>query len=71
MCAICMKTPCDSRCPNAPEIETERTCVLCGGPIYTGEEFFESEEGPVCIDCLTASTPKALIEMCGEELKTA
>ncbi len=39
MCTTCMKTPCDSRCPNAPEPEAEKTCVLCDGPIYPGEEL--------------------------------
>lgn len=41
MCAICMRSPCDPRCPNAPEPPTVYTCKHCGEPIVPGDEFYE------------------------------
>ena len=41
MCMICRQTPCDSRCPNAPDPPTVFTCALCGAPIVQGDEYLE------------------------------
>ncbi len=41
MCAVCQRSPCDSRCPNAPDPPTVFTCKYCGEPITPGEEFME------------------------------
>lgn len=30
MCSICLKNPCDSRCPNAPESKPIEICSECG-----------------------------------------
>ena len=50
MCAICMKIPCDSRCPNAPEIKPVHICIDCGSAIFSGEKYFEGPDGPICKD---------------------
>lgn len=41
MCAICMRTPCDPRCPNAPDPPAVYTCKHCGEPIVPGDEYME------------------------------
>lgn len=37
MCSLCLKTPCDSRCPNAPEPKPVVNCKECGVGIFEGE----------------------------------
>ena len=41
MCDICLRTPCDSRCPNAPEPLAVYTCKYCEDDILEGEDYFE------------------------------
>lgn len=72
MCEICKKTPCDPRCPNAPEPEPVKICALCGEGIYKGERYYGgSEDGPVCEDCLQSMTAEQILTMFGEKLETA
>ena len=52
MCSLCLKTPCDSRCPNAPEPKPVVNCKECGVGIFEGERFYDSEKGPICEDCM-------------------
>lgn len=55
MCAICMRTPCDPRCPNAPDPPEVHTCKHCGESIAPGDEFFEVDgdfyHGECFMDC--------------------
>ena len=39
MCSICLRNPCDSRCPNAPEPKPVEICSECGEGIYEGDEY--------------------------------
>lgn len=43
MCEVCRKSPCDVRCPNAPEqIEFVGNCEECGEPITTAYEYYRA-----------------------------
>ena len=55
MCSLCLKTPCDSRCPNAPEPKPVVNCKECGVGIFEGERFYDSDKGPICEDCMRYS----------------
>lgn len=71
MCSVCLKNPCDSRCPNAPEPEPVFLCSECREGIYEGDKYFEGTDGPVCMDCLDGKTAEEIIELCGEEASVA
>lgn len=71
MCVMCLKTPCDPRCPNAPESAGKFKCCECGYPIFEDEKYFDSENGAICEECLEKKTAKEIIELCGETLTVA
>ena len=62
MCAICMKSPCDSRCPNAPEPPAVYTCKSCGEPIEVGEEYFELGGDHYHEDCFREDAVQILLD---------
>mgnify|MGYP001668261291 FL=1 len=41
MCDVCHATPCDPRCPNAPDPPAVYTCKHCGESIVPGDEYME------------------------------
>ena len=59
MCAICRKSPCDSRCPNAEEPRAVHTCRRCEEPIYEGDDYMEG------------MSVTEFCELIGESFKTA
>ncbi len=71
MCSVCLKNPCDSRCPNAPEPKPMIVCIECGEGIYEGDKYFEGSAGAVCMECLYDKTAEEIIELCGEETSVA
>lgn len=71
MCGMCLRSPCDTRCPNAPEAKIIYTCSKCGYGIFEGEKFLDGPEGYICEECLADMTVKEILEMCGENLRTA
>ena len=71
MCAVCRKNPCDSRCPNAEEPKSIYTCVWCKEPIYEGDKYMDTPEGPVCKDCIEGMSATEFCELIGESFKTA
>lgn len=71
MCAVCRKDPCDSRCPNAKEPAPVYMCEWCREPIYAGDEYIETSEGPVCKDCIEGMSVMEFCELIGESLRTA
>lgn len=71
MCSVCLQTPCHPRCPNAPEEIAKYECVLCGSGIFQEDQYFESEDGPVCGECIGNMTPLEVLEMLGETMKKA
>lgn len=71
MCAICRKSPCDSRCPNAEEPRAVHTCRWCKEPIYEGDDYMDTPEGPVCRECMEDMNAAEFCELIGESFKTA
>lgn len=71
MCGVCMKNPCDYRCPNAPEQKEIYICSECFRGIYTGDQFWESSDGCVCEDCLDNKNTEEIMELMGESLRKA
>ena len=71
MCAVCRKNPCDSRCPNAEEPRSIYTCEWCKEPIYEGDKYMDTPEGPVCKDCIEGMSATEFCELIGESFKTA
>ena len=63
MCDICGKTPCDYRCPNAPDPAEIYTCAYCNQPITVGELYYCYEDkyyhGE---DCFTNAAPTIAVE---------
>lgn len=62
MCAICMKSPCDSRCPNALELPAVYTCKSCGESIETGEEYYEIGGNHYHADCFREDAVHILLD---------
>lgn len=52
MCEICLKVPCDSRCPNAPEPPHVYICSGCGESIYDGEDVWHIMGEQFCEICI-------------------
>lgn len=52
MCDLCLKTPCDSRCPNAPLPKAFGVCAECGDVIYDGDEYWELGGEYYCESCV-------------------
>ncbi len=71
MCEICLKTPCDSRCPNAPEPKPVAICSECGEGIYEGDKYFDGPDGPVCEACMEDKNVDEILEVFGEKMKVA
>lgn len=72
MCSLCLKWPCDPRCPNADEPEPVYVCCKCGEGIYEEDKYFDVGDGTrICYDCLDNMDPEDLLELVGEELKQA
>lgn len=71
MCSMCLMIPCHPRCPNASEPAVVRICSRCAGGITEGEEYLDSDEGPICEECLSDMTAKEYLEYVGERLATA
>lgn len=65
MCSVCMRTPCDPRCPNAPDPQTVYTCKYCGEPIVQGDEFFEVDGDHYHEDCFTDCAADILVSQFG------
>ena len=63
MCAVCRKNPCDSRCPNAEEPKSIYTCEWCEEPIYEGDKYMDTPEGPVCKDCIEGMSATEFCEL--------
>lgn len=72
MCSVCLKNPCDPRCPNAPEQKEVYICSECFGGIYPGDKFWEGMDGQrICKECLDNMDTEAIIELMGDSLKRA
>ena len=61
----CMRTPCDPRCPNAPDPPAIYTCKHCGEPIVPGDEFYEVDGDYYHDDCFTDCAADILVSRFG------
>lgn len=52
MCDVCLRHPCDARCPNAPEPPTVFVCSGCGDSIYDGEKYWDIMGEQWCEECI-------------------
>lgn len=71
MCSLCMKSPCDSRCPNAPDPQAVTDCARCHEPIYPGEEYARIDGVDYCENCIDDMPYCELIPLLGGEWKKA
>ena len=52
MCHICRSSPCDSRCPNAPDPPSVFVCSGCGDNIYDGDRYWDIMGEQFCRECI-------------------
>jgi hypothetical protein len=52
MCDVCMRKPCDARCPNAPDPPSVFVCSGCGDDIRDGDEYVELMGEQWCMECI-------------------
>lgn len=52
MCDMCRQSPCDPRCPNAPEPVSVFICSGCGESIYEGEDYWDVLGEQYCEKCI-------------------
>ncbi len=52
ICDICLKSPCDPRCPNAPDPVPVYICDGCGSPILEGEDAWHIQQEVYCEHCI-------------------
>lgn len=68
MCNICLKNPCDYRCPNYSPTHTGIYCCDCGEEILIGEQYIENDNGEYMhFDCVYGI--RDLLEWLGYEIK--
>ncbi len=71
MCDICHRTPCDPRCPNAPEPTAVYTCKHCGEAITDGDECYELDGDYYHEDCFCDNAVDILVDVFGARKETA
>lgn len=52
MCDVCLKSPCDARCPNAPDPPAVFICSECGRSILEGDDVYHVMEETYCEKCI-------------------
>ena len=55
ICDVCMKSPCDPRCPNAPDPKPVFICSGCGDDILDGDKVWHILGEQFCKDCIDDS----------------
>lgn len=69
MCNICLRDPCDRRCPNYSPPKTCYHCSICGDGILPGEEYIRNHDGDVIhFECITSM--RSLLSWLGYDVKT-
>lgn len=71
MCEYCLMIggKHDFRCPNAPNIVSDKTCSSCGLEIMLWEEYVENDDGEyIHIECVDGIYD--LLDWLGYEVKT-
>lgn len=59
MCDICHTSPCNSRCPNAPDPMPCYICDGCGGNICEGESVWHIQQEVYCAECIESFRSEA------------
>lgn len=59
ICEICRKSPCDTRCPNAPEPPVIHECASCGEEIREGDTYYRLDGIPYCEECVEIGREEA------------
>ena len=59
MCNVCLKNPCDARCPHAPEPKSVFVCSGCGRNIYDGDDYYEIMGEQFCEKCISDAKKEA------------
>ena len=62
ICEICRMSPCDSRCPNAPEPPEVGECDNCGEEIREGEYIYRLGDYKYCERCVNSAREVAEVE---------
>lgn len=66
---MCLKEPCDCRCPNYMSPKAKHYCSICGDAIHNGEEYIENDDGEyIHYDCIRGIRP--LLGWLGYDIKT-
>lgn len=65
MCAVCLSSPCHTRCPNASEPKPVCRCGICKENIYPGDEYADVDGSIICEGCLEDMTPREVLQICG------
>jgi len=71
VCSVCLKSPCDPRCPNAPEPKSIYICNHCGEPIVEGEDYADVDGDYYHEECFTDCAAGILLEKYGAAIRTA
>lgn len=69
MCSICRQSPCNPRCPNAPDPPAAFYCHDCGEPIYPGDEYVHVDGVEYCYNCIDDYPLCVLVPLLGGEWK--
>ncbi|MBQ4447398.1 MAG: hypothetical protein II897_03800 [Clostridia bacterium] len=67
MCEICYRSPCDPRCPNAPQPEAVFVCKSCGEDIVEGEDYYELDGEHYHEECFKDEAVSILEDKYGAE----
>jgi hypothetical protein len=62
MCDVCLKHPCDARCPNAPEPPSVFVCSGCGDSIHDGEYYWDIMGEQWCEECIDGAKGVAVYD---------
>ena len=66
MCSECYQSPCDSRCPNAPEPPAIHTCDNCKDDVRVGDTYYEEPDGEIlCQSCVDNMSTDELLRHLG------
>ncbi len=69
MCDICLKNPCDPRCPNADEPREIDTCDICEYEIYDFDTYVVNFSGKIAhLNCIEDASTTRLLEWLGGEV---
>lgn len=62
MCDMCLQSPCNPRCPNAPEPPAIHKCMHCDEDIVEGEGYYDVDGEPWCEHCMNKCYTFAEVE---------